>query len=305
MTPACYSFRMYFIRKYPVRITLTVFAVVLVLVYFLTTSVKQPWEAGGRLVVAVRTTPGKTSNETIVLGIDTMRLVEQDGTNRTVNTLTKRVTLTPGSDHVDILFDMTAPVGDYSGLSFVLKSPELRNSWEEDTAPTPITLEGDTVQLDSAFRVEKETTSVIVLSFETIQALYDTDGATRYLPVIQVETRTGTTVTMNDDGSPVLEGGTIVKSATYGMGWDGLMHYNTRAKRLTNTVTTTEELPPTPGVETEEDTSTTVLTEVLTEETSSSIENTDEELLKEDLNEDEEEVKKENDDTAASSTEEI
>jgi hypothetical protein len=200
-------------------------------VYIFVIANKQPWEAGGRLVLAVRTVPGIPSEIRMGLGIDNVVLLAKDGDERKITLRTKRFMLVSGSDQIEILLDVIAPVGEYTGLAFTLTSPELRNDWQEDTAPTSISLRGELVQLTSPFHIEEDKTSAIVLGFETFQALYEKDGKELLLPVIQVETRSNSTVTTNEDGRVTIQDGSIEHSGTYGMGWDGIMHYNVRAQR--------------------------------------------------------------------------
>lgn len=198
-------------------------------VFFRTVSV--PWEADGRFVLAVRTVPGELENLTLGFGIDKIELHKTTDKTETATILARRISLEPGDETLHRVLDTRVPSGEYSGLSFTLTSPELRNAWQENDAPDHISLIGDTVKLTVPFYVQEDTISSVVLAFETIKAVHDVDGIKKYLPVIQIETRSDIQVIIKDDGTVEIFNGKILQSATFGMDWDGNMRRNYRAKK--------------------------------------------------------------------------
>ena len=140
--------------------TLVVFLFLVALFYVFQTTTK-PWEAGGRLVLAVQAVPGSVTDTTLGLGIDDVELYTTDGDVKKVTVRTRRITLDPSRTDTELMLDATVPVGTYSGFGFTLKSPELRNSWEGETAPTHVSLLKEQVVFTSPFHVEKDKTSVI------------------------------------------------------------------------------------------------------------------------------------------------
>ncbi|KKS30655.1 MAG: hypothetical protein UV60_C0006G0018 [Parcubacteria group bacterium GW2011_GWA2_43_11] len=199
------------------------------LFFFFIFPVTPPWQTSGRLVLAVRAVPGPTADFTLLLGVDNIELYKADGGTEKVTVRVRRVTLVPGSDALAVVLDASVPTGNYSGFGFILTSPELRNSWQEDEAPTHMSLVGDTVRLDSPYHIEKDVTSTIVLAFDTLTSIHEKDGAQLFLPVIQIETRFNATPLPEEESTIHIQGGIIEHSATYGMDWDGRMRYNFRA----------------------------------------------------------------------------
>ncbi len=214
-----------------------------------------PWVPTGRLVIAVRAVPAESS-DLLGLGIDTMVLSGENGSAQ-VSMRTRRALFDPKSDVVTTLLDTEARIGTYGGFSFELTSPELRNRWQEDVAPKAVSLAHAPVALPAPYTILENETTVIILSFETLQAMhYREDGAT-YLPVIQVETRQGgSAITNEETGVVQIEGGSISSSATYGMDWDGRIRHNFRASEP---ITTSEPVvpEPTPSPVSEEETAST------------------------------------------------
>jgi hypothetical protein len=201
-----------------------------------------PWVATGRVVVVVRAVPTDT-DQLLGLGIDTMTLESERGSTP-VSMRIRRALLDPKSDAGSTLLDTEARTGAYSGFSFELTSPEVRNSWQGDTPPEAVALDHTQVTLPAPYQVYEGETTVLILSFESTQALHHQDNRTVYLPVVQVETRHGGTVeTTPDTNSARVEGGTILSSATYGMDWDGRMRHNFRTP---TTAVTDVEIPTTP-----------------------------------------------------------
>jgi hypothetical protein len=209
--------------------TLAVF-LFLVMLFFIFKSTAKPWEASGHLILAVHAVPFDTADATVSLGIDDIELYHTDGSREKFSVRTRRVTLDPKSTVLEIVLNDTVPVGTYSGFGFTLKSPEIRNSWEEDTAPTPVSLPGERVVLMSPFHIEEDTTSALILAFETFQAIHEDGGIKVFLPVMQIETRFDTELVFTEDQRATLHGGTIESNATYGMDWDYTMRFNFRAR---------------------------------------------------------------------------
>lgn len=201
-------------------------ALLITVTYFLPGAT--PWVPTGRLVIAVRAVPYTETDRTLGFGLDDMTLTTGDDTTE-VNILARRVQLDPKSEAVTVILDTSARTGGYSGFGFTLSSPELRNPWQGSAVPESVSLTHDTVAFPIAYQVVEGETTVILLSFETVQALHEKDGTKEYLPVVQAETRHGGSVGVDESGAIRIEGGTISASATYGMDWDGRMRYNFRA----------------------------------------------------------------------------
>jgi hypothetical protein len=231
------------------------FAVVLVVIYFVFfRTASKPWEESGHFVLALRTTPGLNTETEFNIGLDNFELFRKDGSSESVSVLTRRVTLNPENNTLDIILDTYVPIGDYSGFSFVLKSPELRSPWEEDEAPHTITLVQELIRLDIPYTIQKDVTSSVILAFETRNTIHDVDGEKQFLPVIQLETRSNTQITGGENEPVAIIGGDILHSVTFGMDWNGRIKRNFRAKpqkvisepqttEITQVATTTEETP--------------------------------------------------------------
>ncbi len=206
----------------------------------------KPWEESGHFVLAFRTAPGPHEDFLLSFGIDDLKLLTENGKSETVTILSRRVTLNPNNSTLTLVLDTEVPTGGYSGFVFTLKSPELQNSWEEDTAPNAVTLAGETIHLSVPYTIAPNVTSAVILAFETQNVIKNRDGKHVFLPVVQIETRSNTTVTQTGDMIEVT-GGTILHSATFGMDWDGTMRYNFRAKNVVSeskvTQKTTVPLP--------------------------------------------------------------
>jgi hypothetical protein len=187
-----------------------------------------PWVPTGRLVVAVRAVPYLESDLTLTLGLDTMTLLQEENATQ-VSVLTRRVLFDPKSDAITVLLDTGVRAGAYTGFSVMLTSPELRNPWQGDVAPKSVSLLQEAVAFPIPYTVIEHETTVVLLSFETLQALHEQDGRTEYLPVVQAETRHGGSVGTSEVGDVRIEGGAISGSVTYGMDWDGRMRHNFRA----------------------------------------------------------------------------
>ena len=190
----------------------------------------KPWEESGHLVLAFRTAPGP------------------QGKTETVTFLSRRITLKPGSNTVELILDTDVPTGTYTGFAFTLKSPELRNNWEEETAPEAVTLGGNSIQLSVPYDIQTDVTSAVILAFETQNVIKNVEEKHILLPVIQIETRSNANVTTLTENTVEIKNGTILHSATFGMDWDGAMRHNFRAKNKpanenTKTIPVTESYP--------------------------------------------------------------
>jgi hypothetical protein len=174
-----------------------------------------------------------------------MELFRSDGTSEQVTIRTRRVLLTPGSDELTLVLDTEVPTGSYTGFGFTIKSPEIRNPWQEDKAPEPILLTHDHMKLSVPFVVQKDSTAAIILALETMQAIHTKDETQFYLPVVQIETRTGVVVeSENDTTYATVSGGEIQNSSTFGMDWNGRTRFNYREKESTlNAEPTTQTVP--------------------------------------------------------------
>lgn len=199
------------------------------LLYFEMTA-SLPWVPTGRLAILVHSSPNLTTTAQLGLGIDNVRLHRNDGVVERATVKTRRILFDPNNDSFILLIDTDVPEGTYTGFSFVLKSPELRNAWQQDIPPDHVSLLNDAVYMDVAYQVGQDSLTAIMLGFETQRTLFEEEGGIVYLPVIQVETRYDTTLDVSQDGTATISGGTINASATYGMDWDGRVRYNFRPK---------------------------------------------------------------------------
>jgi hypothetical protein len=230
------------------RIIIGIVAIIAILgtlTYFLPGAA--PWVPTGRLVVAVRAVPYTDTDLTLGLGIDNMALSAIDDRTQ-VSVLTRRVQFDPKSEATTILLDTSVRAREYTGFSFLLSSPELRNPTQGDTAPESVSLVHDNVAFPIPYTVVAGETTVILLSFETIQAMHESDKGKQYLPVVQGETRHGGSVGTSESGVTRIENGTISGSATYGMDWDGRMRLNFRASAVQTQATTTPIVPVVPAI---------------------------------------------------------
>jgi|GEM_PF-2742502 len=228
----------------------------------------------GRVVIVAYAipVPGRDAEQTMGLGVDNVMLQGALGDEARASLFTRRVLLNSNDIVRHKLLEASVPVGSYGGVQFTLKSPELRNAWEGEEAPQSVTLHGDQVVLGVPYSVTEETTTAILLGFETLQALHENEQGNVYLPVVQTETRTNATIVDEGDGIVRIEGGVITASATYGMDWDQDMKLNFRAR--TKTTPTTPQAPPVPIVD--EAAATTTLTASTTTAATSSTSTTEE-----------------------------
>ncbi len=214
----------------------------LTLLYF-GMSASLPWVPTGRLAILVHPSPALETDVQLGLGIDDVRLHRDDGVVERATVLTRRVLFDTKNDSFALLIDTDVPEGNYTGFSFVLKSPELRNAWQQDTPPDHIALVSDAVYMDVSYHVTRDSLTAIMLGFETQRTLFEEDDTIVFLPVIQVETRNETSLLIGEDGTASVSGGVIKASATYGMDWDGRVRYNFRPKaRVPQTTTDTGTL---------------------------------------------------------------
>lgn len=214
------------------RVLIAVFISIIcisIALYWVLTPSTTPWTDTGRLVLLVHATPGATEESVLGIGIDDIELYGKNGDVTRVTVLNRRVQLVPGEDELRIILDTSVPIGSYSGFRFTIKSPELRNAWEQDLAPEYVTLLNDTIALDIPYQIEKDITSAIVLSFETTRAMYEKEEQRYYLPIIQIETRRNAVVETTEETASV-SGGTIEHNATFGMDWSGHIRFNYREK---------------------------------------------------------------------------
>jgi hypothetical protein len=187
-----------------------------------------PWSATGHLVIAVRSVPLPDATSTIGFGMEDMELLAHGDSTR-ISVLPRRVTLDPTEDTITVVMDTGVRAGTYDGFSFLMSSPEERNPWQQDAPPESVALVHDLVLVPVPYTVVEGQTTVILLSFETLQAIHERKDGNKYLPVIQVETRYGGTIGTDESGATRVAGGAITGSATYGMDWNGRMRQNFRA----------------------------------------------------------------------------
>lgn len=202
------------------------------IIYLLVRPAPSPWVESGRMTLLVRTIPGPEEDTMFGVGLDNMELFTKDGDVKRVTVRTRRLQLTPGSDTLTLVLDTSVPTGEYVGFGFDLKSPELRNEWEQDIAPESVQLAHEHVRLDVPYSIQPDTTTAIVLAFETLRAIHEKEGQQFYLPVIQIETRSNATVTESNDATgATVSGGVIQHSATFGMDWEGVVRHNYRERK--------------------------------------------------------------------------
>jgi len=210
-------------------VTGLVFIVVVFGLYLLLRPEAAPWEASGRLVIVTRPVPGPTAELSVGVGLDDMKLHREDGEVLAASILNRRITLTPGDSDLQVLLDADMPVGEYSGFSFLMKSPSVSNPWQEEEAPESVSMPGEFIRLASPYTITEGQTTAIILGFETIQAMHQKDDEQIYLPVVQIETRDGVDATISEK-TAIIEGGEIAGSSTFGMTWEGVMRYNYRER---------------------------------------------------------------------------
>ncbi len=206
-----------------------VFALIIFNYAFKQTATTPPWESSGRLVLAIHATPFLKSEMTLGLGIDNVRLYKKDGSVKKVTILTRRILLDPKSNNMKIFLDTDVPADNYSGFGFTLKSPELRNAWQQEEAPSHVSLAGENIRLKTQYKIEENKTTAIILAFETLQAIHEINENLIYLPVVQIETRFNPNISIIKDSAKIT-GGKIQNISTFGMDTDGRMRYNFRAK---------------------------------------------------------------------------
>jgi len=262
--------------------TLIVFFV-LVALFFIFTATTKPWEKSGRLVLVVYAIPVLDDTDILFdLGIDDIELYTTNNSTKKVKARVRRFTLNPKNNSLEILVDTNVPATTYSGFSFSLQSPELKNNLESDTAPTPVSLIEEKITINNtSFHVEKDTTSSIILGFETTQAIQDNEGKKVYLPVLHLETRSNTSVVTQENGTNVVQSGVIEGNATYGMNWNGIMRFNYRARSKQEEMMQMEQedMPYEPTIETIETVEKTTDTSTTTEENVTEIPNNENDTL--------------------------
>lgn len=234
-----------------------------------------PWVPTGRLAILVHSSPNLTTTAQLGLGIDDVRLHRNDGVVERATVLTRRILFDSNNDSFILLIDTHVPEGTYTGFSFVLKSPELRNAWQQDVPPDHVSLLNDAVFMDVVYQVAHDSLTAIMLGFETQRTLFEEEDGIVYLPVIQVETRYNTTLDVAQDGTATIAGGTINASATYGMDWDGRVRYNFRPKPRTpqETATDTDTYVPTeiPSIDDATTSATDINTDIATTSTTTDV----------------------------------
>jgi multidrug efflux pump subunit AcrB len=217
-------------RHYKTILLFALIVAVLAIFFIFKKTSTMPWEESGNLVIAIKTTPGSKTNNTFEIGIDNIELYKKNGETKQITILTKRILLNKNSNELELLLDTNVPTGEYSGIGFTMKSPEIKNPWQEDEAPEYVSLLNDHISLKKEFKVKKDTTSAIILSFESFNAMHKDNDEQVYLPIIQMETRTNPAVKEINKNVIKITGGDIENISTFGMDWDGRMRYNFRPK---------------------------------------------------------------------------
>lgn len=206
-----------------------------------------PWETAGELSILAYAVPnGAMQDEHIALGLANITLLRADGSHTTIRGVKRTPLNTP--PFFERVLTETIPVGTYTGITFTLQSPEVRNAWQGDDAPKGLSLVHDTVELPIPFTIRENMSTVLLAGFETNTAMRTRNGDRVYLPIITVEVREHGEVSGTADGIHVT-GGSITHSALYGMQWNGTMRRNLRAPEQPevsppNEVSSSEEATP-------------------------------------------------------------
>ncbi len=216
-------------NKYKITILAVFVIVALVFIYFFLKTSTAPWEESSRFVLAVKTLPGIKTDNTLEIGIDNIELYKDDGTKKQITIITKRIQLSETNNNLNLILDTKIPVGKYSGIGFNIKSPEVKNAWQGDEPPEYVSLKNEHIVLKKSFYAEKDKSLSIILSFETTNALHESEEGEIYLPIIQMETRINPKI-ITDGNSVKITDGKIENIATFGMDWNGTMKYNFRAR---------------------------------------------------------------------------
>jgi hypothetical protein len=192
-----------------------------------------PWEESGTVVVVTRAIPepARSSPSVLGFGLADMRLTEGDDAVRLALTI-RRILLDVQDTRPYELLRTDVHTGLYTGIGFSMKSPELRNDWQEKSPPQHVALGAEEIYLDTPFTVEADTVTVIILGFESLQAIRPRDESVVYLPVIHAEVRTGAVVEPGEGTSVTVRDGSIVHNIIFGMDWDGTIRKNFRARTV-------------------------------------------------------------------------
>ncbi len=221
-------------RRSPIRRTFFAGGIVLALLlcalsvaWYLLRPLSLPWETTGELSILAYAVPnGVTQDEHIALGLANITLLRVDGSHITIRGVKRTPLNTP--PFFERVLTETIPVGTYTGITFTLQSPEVRNAWQGDDAPKGLSLVHDTVELSIPFTIRENASTVLLAGFETNTAMRTRNGERVYLPIITLEVRERAEVSGTAEGIQVT-GGTITHSALYGMQWNGSMRRNLRA----------------------------------------------------------------------------
>ena len=189
-----------------------------------------PWEETGTISVlywGVPTTTGATQE--LSFTVSSVRLIDEEGSEVPLTVLGRDLRIHSRDASVRALEDASIHTGSWGGVRFSLKDVELKNSIHE-ASPQQVSLLNSTFVLPTAFELGPDEHIVLLLGFETAQAVHDADGLPVYLPVIRTELRRGATVLEDDKHNARVEGGTILESTIFGTAWDGSLRKNYRAR---------------------------------------------------------------------------
>ncbi len=205
-----------------------------------------PWEARGNLSFLVYAKPAAEEQaELLTLGFTDVTLIRTDGETLPLRAAPRAALRTP--PYFEPVVERDVPAGSYAGIRFSMRSPEIRNAWQGDTAPEGVALLHDIIELPVPFTVHPDATTILLAGFETETALHHHNGERVYLPVITLEVREKGDITHTTDDGTQISGGVLTLSTLYGMQWDGTMRRNVRASQDPNTTVdaeTVEQLLP-------------------------------------------------------------
>lgn len=206
-----------------------------VLLWFILRPGAAPWTPSGTFTMLIESVPEPVAPEQILeISIRNVRLHRASGDTETLSHAGVRAALDPHHPHAQTLEVLEVPTGRYTGLSFELRSPALRNDWQEDTAPGALTLAHERVYIPLTFEIAEGGETTLHTRVETARAIHiDQTGEFDlpvYLPAFTVDLWQNAHISPDEQGSPSIVDGTLITSTFFGQQWDGSMREHRRAK---------------------------------------------------------------------------
>lgn len=210
-------------------------ACLLVVLWFAVRPGAAPWTPSGTFTMLIESVPEPGAPEqTLEISIRNVRLHRAGGDTETLSHTDIRAVLDPHQPIAQPLQALEVPTGTYTGFSFELRSPALRNDWQENTAPHALTLAHERVHIPLTFEIVEGSETVLHTRFETARAIRrDETGEYAlpvYLPACTVDLWHGARISASEQGAPTIAGGTLITSTFFGQQWDGSMREHRRAK---------------------------------------------------------------------------